>query len=228
VTGLDGRLTGSDPVNRIWMNFIMLAYRKGHIALVMALSLGFGAYALAADFSLPEVAVKLTGDSLQFTGLFDLGLTPKVEEALSKGIPLELILGVRLYRQRAILWDEKTTEWTRRRQIRYHALSGQYLVSELDDCLGDPGADCAKDFVDPVRSPIRENFNSLTEALRELGSLNDLKLRLPPNLTQEDTYSATLRIYLDIEALPSPLRPVAYTSPDWHLNSGWTSWTVQR
>jgi len=195
--------------------------------MLSALCLSTAAQTVVADFGITEIQARYVGESLQFTGGFDLGLTPKVEEALNKGIPVELTLGVRLYRQRSYLWDKKTAEWTHRRQIRYHALSGQYLVSELSDCLNAAGSNCASGAGDSVRPSTKESFNSLTEALKQLGSLSELKLRLPPNLPQGSGYSVTLRVYLDIEALPAPLRPVAYTSPDWHLNSGWTSWTVQ-
>lgn len=161
-----------------------------------------------ADFKVTEVQPKFVDKSLVLAGNFDLGLSPKVEEALAKGIPLDVIIDIRLYQQRRFLWDKNITSWSLRRRIQFHALSGQYLVSSGTS-----------------ESETRESLLTQQEALKQLGSLNDLKLTLaealPPN-----GYSVDIRVSLDIESLPTPLRPVAYTSFAWHLNSGWTSWKL--
>jgi len=164
----------------------------------------------AADFKIADIQPKISEQSLTFSGNLDLGLSPKVEEALAKGIPLEVVIDVRLYHQRRYLWDKKIASWTLRRRIQYHALSGQYLISEGEG-----------------ETETRESLLTQQEALKQLGSLSDLKLALTETLSEGD-YSADIRVSLDIEALPTPLRPVAYTSFAWHLNSGWTSWKVAR
>ena len=95
--------------------------------------------------------------------------------------------------------------------MRYHALSGQYLVSgPYDD------------------SPQVESFTSLQQALKHIGAIEELSLPINQPLAVGDRrYLIELRASLDIERLPAALRPVAYTSPSWHLNSGWTTWKVR-
>ncbi len=159
-----------------------------------------------ADFKIVDIRTHFSSNALVVNGVLDLGLTPKVEEALSKGIELPVIIELRLYRKRTVLWDQRLTTWTLRRVLRYHALSGQYLL--------DTGA-------------AQESFLSLGEALKNLGIISELRLPLPDTIiSAEDEYSVKLRAHLDIEALPAPLRPVAYTTPSWHLNSGWSAWNV--
>ncbi|MHB8534366.1 MAG: DUF4390 domain-containing protein [Sulfuricaulis sp.] len=163
-----------------------------------------------ADFKVADVQPKLADKSLVLTGNLDLNLSSSVEEALSKGIPLDILIDVHLYQNRRYLWNRKIHSWTLHRRIQYHALSGQYLVSG-----GDPGAET------------RESLLTPQEALKQLGTLNDLTLKLAQTPPAGD-YTVELRVSLDIESLPTPLRPVAYTSFAWHLNSGWTSWKVAR
>lgn len=166
----------------------------------------------AADFKVADVQPKFAEQSLVLSGNIDLGLSSQVEEALSKGIPLEVVIEVRLYQYRRFLWDKQVAAWTLHRSIQYHALSGQYLVS-----AGDPD------------SETRESLLTQQEALKSLGSLNDLRLTLTNHgPADNNNYSVDVRASLDIEALPTPLRPVAYTSFAWHLNSGWTTWKVAR
>jgi len=172
--------------------------------LLSAISLGF-APVVQAEFKVAEMKPRVVGEAVVLNGNLELGLTPKVEEALSKGIELPIIVELRLYRKRSLLWDQRVASWSLRRNLQYHALSGQYLVN----------ADNARD-----------NFLSLAEALKHLGTLSELRLPLPTE-PAADEHVMTLRVYLDIEALPTPLRPVAYTTLSWHLNSGWTKWNVQ-
>lgn len=161
-----------------------------------------------ADFKVAEVKPRLEGKTLVLNGRLDLALTPKVEEALAKGIQLDVVIDVRLYRKRWFVWNEGVGRWTLPRRIWYHALSGQYLVSAA------PEADA------------RESHGSMQEALKALGNLDELKLPLDTESPADGDYRVELRASLDIEALPAPLRPVAYTSLDWRLNSGWSTWKL--
>ena len=193
----DGDGAHARPKNR-WRQFLLAA---------LALTLLGQA---SADFKVTEVQPKLADKTLVLAGNLDLNLSSNVEEALSKGIPLDVIIDVRLYQNRRYLWNKKIDSWTLHRSIQYHALSGQFLVSD-----GDPGAET------------HESLLTQQEALKQLGTLNDLTLPLAETPTAGD-YSVEVRVSLDIESLPTPLRPVAYTSFAWHLNSGWTSWKVAR
>jgi hypothetical protein len=163
-----------------------------------------------ADFTLREAAPRMAGFELAMNTRFELALSEKVEEALHKGIVLHIIIEAELAEQRWY-WDKVITKWALRRHLRYHALSGRYVVTDL--------------YEDEIRS-----FDTLPEALRHLGNLSSQLLMIAPNknIKADAPYELRLRARLDIEALPAPLRPVAYTSPSWLLNSGWTAWSVQR
>lgn len=166
--------------------------------------------AVAAD-GLRVVAVQpRLANGLLLSGNLDLSLPPKVEEALNNGIPLEFTVDVRLYRRRPLLWDPKAGAWTLRRELRFHALSGQYLVTGH-----------------PALPQSRESFNTLPEALVQAGALDEI-LSVAEPIVPGAEYRVAVRARLDIEALPHLLRPRAYTSRAWDLDSGWTTWQVQR
>lgn len=163
-----------------------------------------------ADFKVTDIQPRFDGGTLLLNGTIDLALTTKVEEALSKGIQLDVVVDVRLYRLRWFVWRQGVGSWTLRRRIGYHALSSQYLISTAES-----GVDVNK-----------ESHSSMSEALKALGALSDLRLALPEGTVPGNEYSVEVRASLDIEALPSPLRPVAYTSLAWRLNSGWSTWKL--
>jgi len=182
-------------------------------ALLLGASLVFAVSTAAAQFSVQDVQAQLAADALRLDTRIELVLTPTTEEALSKGIPLDVNIEIQLIRHRTLLWDKRVADWQLRRRIQYHALSGQYLVSGLHPDVYDLAS-----------------FDSLALALNHIGTLQDTELPLArkKNISSDDRYSLRLRVYLDLDALPSLLRPVAYTSPSWRLGSGWTVWTVKR
>jgi hypothetical protein len=168
--------------------------------------------AAVAELTVTELNARLAETTLELRGEVEITLMPRVEEALSKGIELPLRFELKLKRERRFLWDPTVAAWVFDRRIRYHALSNQYLVSE-------GGGEVAG-------AVTVESYGSLANALKALGSL-DLRLALPQPPAPQP-HRVELRVSLDIESLPAPLRPVAYTSSAWHLNSGWTTWPVAR
>lgn len=180
-----------------------------------------------AEFRVAKIEPRVNGDLLTLDGRIDLSLSPRVEEALAKGIAMDILIDIRLYRERPWLWNEWIASWLLRRQVRYQALTGQYLVTESNQCTP-PQERCVTATGDNTGSGFGEGLESLIDTLRQAGGLGDLRLKLPRVLGTDPGHVVELRAYLDIEALPAPLRPVAYTSADWHLNSGWTTWTLKR
>ena len=166
---------------------------------------------VAAQFAISSGEAQLKDKTLTLKADLELNLSDKAEEALGKGIPLEITTAVRLLQQRRWWWNKHIASWALKHKVRFHALSGQYLVSGKQ-----PDPD------------VTESFTSLQEALKFMGNIDEIDLPLIETQTaSKHVYIVQLRTSLDIEALPAPLRPVAYTSPAWHLNSGWSTWIVQ-
>jgi hypothetical protein len=133
-------------------------------------------------------------------------LPPKVVTTVQNGIPLVWALRAQVHRQRRYLWDECVVDVLQRYRIRYHALMNVYQVK--DESRGE-----------------ENNFSNLQAALEAVGTIRDLPL---PDLAEDARYRARIKMQLDREALPLPLRPLSYIRSDWYLSSGWYSWPVQK
>ena len=166
-----------------------------------------------ADFVVREVDARFVDDALTITTALDMNLSARSEEALNKGIPLDVVIDLALLEDRRLLWDRVVTDRTLHRRIQFHALSGQYLVSSAD-----------------VDADEFARFPTAQAALTYAGALNELDIRLPKkkDIDPGRRYWLRLRVQLDIETLPSPLRPLAYVTPAWHHNTGWIRREVQR
>ena len=192
------------------MAFTMAACKRVSGRPIVCAAMLLAALSAQADFKVSEMSPRIVDQFLSLSGKLDLGLTAKVQEALSKGIPIEVIIHIDLFRRRFLLWDPRLHGWVLRRRISYHALSRQYLVSGH---RRDPDA--------------IESFTSLEAALASMGFLDDLKFHLDREVQDQGQYYLRVRATLDVDSLPAPLRPVAYTSLSWRLSSGWTVWNVQ-
>lgn len=136
----------------------------------------------------------------------DYHFTAPVLKALRNGVPLTLAAHLQVQRPRRWWPDDTLTEEWLRYRLRYHALAKLYQVETEE-------------------SGIQQNFVSLPAALGALGRIRHLLDLKADQVFLGQTYPVRLRVFLDLEELPLPLRTVAYFTPGWHLTSKWHSWT---
>lgn len=195
------------------MDFTMRAFTSSNrfAALLLCLFTACAAAPAAGKgFVVREVNAGFDHDRLVVTGSLDLELSDKAEEALSKGIPIDVLIEFSLNRERRLFFDKRIGEWTLRARIHYHALSGLYLVTLQDQ--DDP-----------------KSFPSARSALKFIGTLSRVSFPAPDAASDEKgSYWLGLRVRMDVESLPAPLRPLAYVLSAWRLKSGWTEWPVLR
>jgi len=185
--------------------------RSRYAALIAGLLLTLLAGRVVADFKVKEAEPWLSDRILHVNTRLALSINPKIEEALAKGIPIDFSIDIQLVRYRWWWRNVVITDWTLVRRLQFHALSRQYLVSSLQE-----------------EQPA-ESFGSLDQALDYLGDLSQFRILLTAKkeLREGARHLMALRARLDIESLPVIMRPLAYVTPSWRLNTGWTEWPVK-
>ena len=68
-----------------------------------------------------------------------------------------------------------------------------------------------------------KNFDS---AVNAISKISKMKLFDKNKLKKNINYSARIRLFLNVDSLPSPLRPRAYFSSDWNISSQWYRWKI--
>jgi len=169
-------------------------------ALLVLLPLSCGATA-HAQFRVDRVEARRVDEGIQVKVDLELSLTDATEEALSHGVPLIVVHEIAL-RRNGWLWRTMEQQTSKRHQLRYHALSGRYVVDS-------DGA-------------VLDTFQSISDALEFINSAT-ARFELP---ARSDEYNVAVRSRIDINALPAPLRPTALFSPQWQLSSDWSQWPI--
>ena len=135
-------------------------------------------------------------------------LSDNMLEALENGVPLTFVTYINMQRQRNLLWDEGMVELEVKKVLSYHPLSSQYRVDDL-------------------YTGTRQMFATRDAALRALGETRDLPLIQEQRLDSAKLYLIDVQTRHEINALPLPLRPMAYVSPGWHLSSKVWEWQLK-
>ena len=131
----------------------------------------------------------------------------EVREAVASGIPLRFVFDVRVHKVRRYLWNERLLELRRTLLLERHALAGKYVVTD-------------------EASQQRQVASSLDDALIMLGRVRRMVIARDDELAPERPLVGRVRVKLDIESLPAPLRPIAWVSPRWHVSSDWEAWDI--
>jgi hypothetical protein len=125
-------------------------------------------------------------------------------EALESGVGLHIEFNLNINRARRYIWDKRIFRLSKRIKIERHALTERYIVTDQLDQQ-------------------RRLYESIDSAVAGLNDMSDIPIASISELREGD-YTMSLRARLDIEALPAPLRPIAYISPAWRMSSGWFEW----
>lgn len=181
-----------------------LPTRLGWAALLLGLLLGD---AWGAGFRVLSADTRLVEGVYRLDARLDYDFSQAALEALANGVPLTLELEMEVRRRRDWVWDETVAALAQRFRLDYHALARQYLVTNLN-------------------SGEFKSFPTLSAATLYMGVIDDFPLLDRSLLAPGERYYGRLRASLDIEALPAPLRPVAYLSGDWRLASEWYTWPL--
>ena len=163
----------------------------------------------AADFSIREASSRFESGVYFVDAFIDFEFSETALEALENGVPLTLVVEVRIQREGAWFWNRNLVSRKLNYEVRYHALSGLYEVVDAETGL-------------------QERFATRQAAMAKLGELHNIEVARSEELSEKRRHRLALRAFLDIESLPLPLRPLAYISPQWHLGTGWKEWRLDR
>jgi Domain of unknown function (DUF4390) len=134
-----------------------------------------------------------------------------IRAALKDGLMLTFDLDVVVSRERRFWMDETVAEYTLKRELIYHAVSDRYVTRDLNA----PSSD-------------QHSYATLEEALEALGTVEAWPFLVSPQLSMNRQYRVSLRAGVRRGRLPDTLRVLLFWTDDWHRESEWFAWSLQR
>ena len=160
----------------------------------------FPGTAHADTIEIVNARLESVDDNYALDAKFEFEFSPRLEEAVNKGLPLYFLIEFELTRPRWYWFDEKTTTQTQTIRISYHALTRQYRIST---------------------GSLHQGFATLAEAMGILKRIRNWNVLEKAQVQRGQTYQAGVRMHLDLTQLPKPFQVNALTNREWVLASEW-------
>ncbi len=157
-----------------------------------------------------SVELDSNGGQYYLNASFSIALTPTVQEALNRGVPLHFLVEFELIYPRwytLYFWNKRIVDLQQTYRLNYNALTRQYRISY---------------------GVLNQTFDDLETALSVLGGIENQQVFEESVLDEDRVYEAQLRMRLDTARLPKPFQIEALGSDAWDISSSWFRWTVKR
>jgi len=181
-------------------------HRLSQWSFLIGLLLAFDAVCADYGFRVMRAELVPSGANYVLNADIDYRFSESAIEALRHGVPLTLAVRLKIKRQRHYWLNETILSEIRKYRILYHPLGRTFQI------IHEGGN--------------TESFASLTALLEAMGAIRGWFVLPADRIVESNSYEASLAVNLDIEALPLPLRPIAYVSPSWYLGSSWYRWRI--
>ena len=132
-----------------------------------------------------------------------------VKRGLADGVPLTLEVDLEIKRVRAYLPNTSVAELTQRYRLQYNAVSARYILR--NDNSGQ-----------------QESLASVDAAIDELSQIKGLPVLDKSLIAARHRYAASVRAVIDYGTVPLTLRILMFWVSEWHRESDWYTWTLQR
>lgn len=173
------------------------------VALWLTATVAFAAQTPGIDVR--KATLTQVDDGYVLDAAFDIALTPALDEALHKGVPLYFVLEFELIRARWYWLNEKIAAAQVQYRLSYNPLTRQYRIGV---------------------GTVYQNFSSLAESLQFLSRVRRKEDVEPGALRRDTSYTAALRMRFDTSQLPRTFQITALGSREWNISSDWFRWTV--
>ena len=161
--------------------------------------------AWTAEIDIANAQLSAGEDGYALSADFRFELSPRLEEAVNKGVVLYFVVDYEMTKARWYWLDEKLVNRSLTYSLSYHALTRQYRLST---------------------GGLHQSFTTLSDALAVLSRLRNWVVvdKADKGVRAGEPYQAALRLRLDITQLPRPFQISALGNKDWSLAADWKIW----
>jgi hypothetical protein len=184
------------------------------VGVLLAVGVAPGARADALDgvLEVRSAYVNIDQGVFQLYARVQYPVNDDIRAALKDGLKLTFELDTVVSRERRFWMDADVFNYTLKRELMYHAVSDRYVTRELDSRSPNP----------------QHSYVTLEEALEALGTVDAFPILVSSQLAPNREYRVSLRAGVRRGQLADTLRVLLFWTDDWHRESEWFSWSLQR
>lgn len=160
-----------------------------------------------AAFEVQSAHFRMDGSLLHLDAEFNIRLPSYIDIAIDQGFAVPLMFEIEILAHNKYWIDEKLISFKQRYQLHYLPMLDAQVVFD-------------------VNARRRYYFERRGQALRYLETVYDYPMLDTKNFVHNRQYYARLRMGIDSDTLPLPLKSSSLWNNDWNLRSDWWVWEV--
>jgi hypothetical protein len=164
--------------------------------------------ALAQEIRIRSAYIEPANEVLLLTAQVHFTLPEGAQRAIREGVELTLTLNINISRARSYWLDEDLADLTQRYELLYHAVSGRYVVRNLN-------------------SGEQDSFPTLDAALESMQHIRRLPVLDEALVRGAGRYEVSVQAELDVKTMPDALRFILFWADDWRQGSERYTWPLR-
>lgn len=181
--------------------------------LLLALALLLGSVPARADVAPAEITqlrVERTEEGVYLSAAVRFDLSPAVEDALLKGVPMYFVAEAELYRDRWYWYDRKVATSARHMRLAYQPLVRRWRLNVSPTPITNAG----------LGVTLNQTYDSLPDALAAIQRISRWKIAEAAEMDPDARHNLDFRFRLDVSQLPRPFQIGAVGQADWNISVG--------
>lgn len=164
----------------------------------------------AREPELQQAALQRTSEGLYLSARLALELSPAVEDALFKGVPLYFVWQADVVRDRWYWTDKQVATVARTWRLAYQPLTRRWRLSLSTDAPGVVGTG--------LQYALHQNFENLSDALASVGRVARWRVLDTARLEEGADERVEFSFRLDLSLLPRPFQIGMGNQPEWVID----------
>ena len=188
-----------------------LPHLMRHLLLVVCVSVFWatgGNMAQAAEIT--QLRVERADDGLYLSATANFELSPVVEDALMKGIPLFLVVEADIYRDRWYWTDPRAASAARTIRLAYQPLTRRWRVNIAPGLISSSAG---------LRATLNQNYETLAEAMSAIQRVARWKIAENSEVLADPSYRLEFNFRLDLSQLPRPFQIGMAGQSEWNISA---------
>lgn len=171
------------------------------------LGLGTAALADAPPAEITQLRLERGDEGILLSANVKFEMSPVIEDALDKGIPMFFVAEAVLFRDRWYWYDKQVAMAARHMRLSYQPLTRRWRLIVSPVPIGNSGL------------ALGQTFDTREEAMAVVQRISHWKIAETADIDPEARYNVDFRFRLDVSQLPRPFQIGAVGQSEWNITA---------
>lgn len=176
------------------------------LAFLTCTAMVFGASGAWAT-EITQLKMERSDEGVYLSATVKFELSPVVEDALLKGIPMFFVAEADIYRGRWYWYDKRVTTATRTVRLAYQPLTRRWRLNVLPGAISVTG----------LRAAFSQNYDTLEDAIASIQRFSRWRIADASEVEPDVRHNVDFRFRLDLSQLPRPFQIGVAGQRDWAI-----------